>query len=268
MQAPDLSKYVRGHRPKDCFADAQRVRSVLVSLGMLPRLLATVALLTVLTQVASAQSRRAPAEYEFNVEGGIDLRNRYELLYIGAIPDQRFVAIFDGAQQRIPAPYVGLSAMRRIPGLRAFYGLRVDGHRGVLYRSSPIDDLPQPGVMIERPNITTTAMLNYRAFIFDMQGDCDCPTWGDDSWFKKAFFAELGVGGGYHHVPAQLSNEENLNAFGFAYMVRLGVSHRFTKQLEMYLAAGGHGLIAERGPFRKNDVSLRPTLGFTYRPRR
>ncbi len=221
---------------------------------MLQRLTLLIGLTTLWYGVA-AQDFRQPREYEFNVEGGLDLRPAYRRDGSDAGP----VPLRDGARQATFAPYVGLSAMRRIPGLRAFYGVRVDGHVAPTDNETPASAVDQ---------WTATAMLNYRAFLFDMQGDCDCPTWGNDPWFKKAFFVELGLGGGYQHINTLVSNAQAFSTFGGAYMARLGVSHRFSKRLDVYLAGGLHGIVAEREHFRTNDISLRPTVGLTYRPRR
>ena len=208
----------------------------------------------VLTEVA-AQDKRTPVQWELNADGGVDLRPGYTIPAEGN-------ALFRGGDDISPdnpAGYGGISAMRRIPGLRALYGLRIEGHAGKLIRSeSPF----------EVSHKTASALVNYRAFVFDMQGDCDCPTWGNDPWFKKAFFVEFGLGVGFREL-FDLNPNIDISAqqmFGAAYMARLGLSHRFSKALDVYLAGGLHGLVSGDDAYRANDYALRPALGLTFRP--
>ncbi len=202
----------------------------------------------------TAQSFQQPKEWEFNVEAGLDFKPRYAELATDA---GRYV-IARNARQRSPSPFVALSATRRIPGLRAFYGVRADAN----YSQLTLDNSDYEG-----ENSTATLMATYRAFGFDMQGDCDCPTWGDDSWLKKAFFFELGLGGGYQQLRSNQASIPDDSKFGGAYLLRLGVSHRLNKQVDVYLAAGAQGVITSRSAFRTFDVGARPALGLTYRPR-
>lgn len=202
-----------------------------------------------------AQRMRQPKEFEFSVEGGLDFKPQYKELG----EDFGRYVIAQNARQRRPSPFVAVSAMRRIPGLRAFYGLRADANYSHLYLKN---------AEFAGKNSTATLMLTYRAFVFDMQGDCDCPTWGDDSWFKKAFFLEAGLGGGYQQMQSNQVGIEDDSKLGGAYMLRLGVSHRLSKQVDVYLAAGAQGVVVGRGAFRTFDVGGRPALGVTYRPRR
>ena len=205
-----------------------------------------------------AQDYRAPVEFELHLEGGLDLRRGYDDGVDHVMPPPPYV-ISDGDRQA-PAPYAAASAMRRISGLRAFYGLRIEGHRGVIARERTEDS--------EARHATISAMIAYRAFFADIDGDCDCPTWGNDPWLKKAVFFEVGLGAGWQRfsdiAPAALAD----GRYALAYLARIGLSHRLTRAVDVYAAAGLHGLLGESIGFRVNHLGLRPALGLTWRPGR
>lgn len=209
---------------------------------------------------ASAQDYRAPVEWELNVEGGVDFRGAYRRNAISVLPFPPNV-IEDGFRQNTPAAFLGVSAMRRIPNLRAFYGLRLDGMSGELSRER------DGGTVLAAEHMLASATLAYRAFPFDLQGDCDCPTWGNDPWLKKALFVELGLGVGVRHYGSERAGVDSQTDWGGAYTARLGVSHRLSKALDVYLAAGAHGIVARDDGFGLHDAGIRPALGLTWRPR-
>jgi len=217
--------------------------------------ISAVALFSLSAKPVMAQFEQQGAEWEFNLEGGLDVRPAYEL----AEPLTEPYVLVESASQRVLAPFVGLSAMRRITGLRALFGVRIDAHAAEL-------------TAVENNYLgnaqSATAMLTYRAFFLDLQGDCDCPTWGNDPWLKKALFFEGGVGGSYRQLSSDQQGVEDRSSLGGAYLLRLGVSHRFTRAMDVYAAAGLHGMILENGAFGKHDYAFRPTLGITYRPGR
>ena len=205
-----------------------------------------------------AQNYRAPVEYELHVEGGLDLRRGYDDGAIYVMPPPPYV-VSDGERQA-PAPYAAASVMQRIPGLRAFYGLRFEGHRGVITHERTEGN--------EARHTTLAAMAAYRAFFADIDGDCDCPTWGNDPWLKKAVFFEVGLGAGWQRLsdvaPAALADSR----YAVAYLARIGLSHRLTRAVDVYAAAGLHGLLGGSIGFRANHLGLRPALGLTWRPGR
>ena len=205
-----------------------------------------------------AQNGGVPVEWELNVEGGLDLRAAYRELTGSAsrgTPD----ALVDGARQGV-GYYAGASAMRRLAGLRALWGLRLDGHAGAI-------DYPGENTLGARGR-SATVTLAYRFFPLDLHGDCDCPTWGSDPWLRKALFLEAGAGLGYQRYAPEATTREARDRFGAAYAARVGVSHRLRKAFDVYAAAGLHGIIGDNAGFRRHDLALRPTLGLTWRPGR
>ena len=206
-----------------------------------------------LATAATAQGlpRNVPVAYEWNFEGGIAWRPDYTVdLPLSDIIQQDVLPLRLG-------PAAAISVMRRIDGLRALYGLRAE------YGTH---DLLGIGFLGTRHD--AALLLNYRAFIFDMDGDCDCPTWGRDNWLKRAFFVELGLGGGFRRYtlssPDDLYIEEN--EFGLGYLARFGVSHRFRKTLDAFFAAGAHGAFARNSGLGVHQLQWRPALGITWRP--
>lgn len=158
---------------------------------------------------------------------------------------------------------VGASALLQISDLRAYYGLRaeVGGERG------------QPRGYFARPEYASV-ILAYKAFPFDLEGDCNCPTWGRESWFEKHFFVEAGLG--YARVRTYVDGKSSMRG-GLAYLGRAGLSVRASGPLEVYLAGSLHGYVHRDRPpsptfptpelpdetvFR---IGLQPILGLTYR---
>ena len=203
---------------------------------------------------ASGQDYDAPVDWEINLEGGLDFRREY--LEVGQ--DYPAEVLVRGLRQNVPSAYAGLSAMRRIPGLRALYGLRVDGHLGTL----ALDGADAYAV----EHATASGMVAYRFFPLDLQGDCDCPTWGDDPWLKKALFLEVGLGVGYQRYGSTVARAASRTRWGGAYLARAGLSHRLTRSLDLYAAAGVSGILADNNAFYLNDFGVRPVLGLTWRP--
>ena len=203
-----------------------------------------------------AQNYRAPVEWEINVEGGVDvLRREYAEIGSDFGPD----VLVNGARQGTGV-FFGASVMRRLAGLRALWGLRLDAHAGEIAHEELRD------YRVEHR--TATATLAYRFFPLDLHGDCDCPSWGSDPWVKKALFLEAGLGVGLQRYGATAPGTGDRTRIGAAYTARLGLSHRLTRAFDVYAAGGLHGVFADNEAFGLNDFAVRPTLGLTWRPGR
>jgi len=197
----------------------------------------------------------APVEWEVNIEGANDFRSRFDVI----VTDLPSLNPVPGSQQKAFAPSVGLSYMRRITNLRGYYGLRLEGHFSEW-------EIPMGIVPTETGDTyTASALLAYKAFLFDMEGDCDCPRWDKTNFFKKAFFVEFGGGYGRQSFGRE-DIDERLDRAGVAYMARVGLAIRMKKQWDIYLAGGAHGLFAKELAIGKHSVAVRPALGMTWRP--
>ena len=198
-----------------------------------------------------AQRGAAKQEYELSLEGAADFRGFGDVADLeapGAIPAAAW-------HQAEFAPAAAVSAYLRIPNLRAYYGLRLEGH----YASW--DDARREG-----STYTAAALIGYKAFLFDMEGDCDCPRWVKSNFFKKAFFVEFGAGYGRDGFSTDGEPAVDDARGGGAYLARLGLAVRLKKQLDVYVAGGGHGFIAADRGFGSHQLAVRPALGVTWRP--
>ena len=198
---------------------------------------------------AQARGGGAAQEWEVGLEGGLDFRSGYEDdgETVGSVPAS-------GTEQSTPAPSAAVAFHLRIPNLRAYYGLRLEGH--LADTEGPLGD---------GATYTAAALLDYKAFLFDMEGDCDCPRWDKTNFLKKAFFVEFGLGYARQSFSRDGAGEQSRG--GVAYLARLGLSLRLRKQLDVFLAGGAHGLIGEEWATGRHDVGVRPALGLTWRPR-
>jgi len=204
---------------------------------------------------AQGMGPTAPVEWEVNIEGANDFRSPFDVI-AGELPSINPVG---GSQQSTFAPSIGLSYMRRITNLRGYYGVRLEGHFSEW-------DVPMGIVPTERGDTyTASALLAYKAFLFDMEGDCDCPRWDKSNFFKKAFFVEFGAGYGRQSFGREDMNER-VDRGGVAYMARVGIAVRMKKQWDIYVAGGAHGLFAKELAIGSHDVAVRPALGVTWRP--
>ena len=196
-----------------------------------------------------------PAEFRIDIESG---------LYIGPQPymlNSETALAGRGPDLQVTRPYLALAVSRRIAGLRAYWGLRLDGTLPYQYERRDEALLSD-----ENANaLNAAALLTYKAFLFDMEGDCDCPRWGRDSWFKRASFVEFGAGYGLQHYSSIGEGDPDL-LHGFAYLARFGWSHRFSRKLDAWLALGLHGFIGpELEESGRHEVSYRPAIGINYR---
>lgn len=217
------------------------------------------ALCVAFAKTAPAQFQAAPTEWVIGLEGGLDLRGkayRTEPTVTDPLPAE-------ATRQTFPAPYTAASAALRIPNLRAYYGLRLEGHLADWTAAAPV-----PGVGAAGESYTAAALLTYRAFLFDMDGDCDCPTWGKDRVLQRAFFVDVGLG--YARQAYRSAGEPGVEAVrqGAGYAARMGLELRAGNRLGVFLAAGAHGVLGTRLASGRHSVALRPALGLTYRGRR
>lgn len=225
---------------------------------LFPKLLVLLMVACPVLAKAQGMGQTAPDEWEVNIEGSNDFRQGFELLD----PSDQTGFFPNDVQQTAFAPSVGLSYMRRITNLRAYYGLRLEGHysewQGMTtdaFTSTPVDG----------DTYTAAALVAYKAFLFDMEGDCDCPRWDKTNFFKKAFFVEFGAGYGRQSFGREDMNER-IDRAGVAYMARVGLAIRMKKQWDIYLAGGAHGLFAKEWSIGSHTVAVRPALGVTWRP--
>jgi hypothetical protein len=222
---------------------------------LLPKLL--VLLIVALPVLAKAQGmgKKAPDEWEINVEGANDFRGAFDR----TVMDLPSVVPVEGSEQSTFAPSIGISYMRRITNLRAYYGLRIEGYY------ADWDGTVDAFENATGDTYTAAALINYKAFLFDMEGDCDCPRWDKTNFFKKAFFVEFGAGYGRQSFSRD-DFDESIDRSGVAYMARVGIAVRLKKQWDVYLAGGAHGLIASELFLGRHEVAVRPALGVTWRP--
>ena len=204
---------------------------------------------------AQGMGPTAPAEWEVNIEGANDFRGAFERV----VNDLPSLYPVENSEQTTFAPSIGLSYMRRITNLRGYYGIRVEGH----YSAWEGTEAFAPTTTGD--TYTASALLAYKAFLFDMEGDCDCPRWDKSNFFKKAFFVEFGAGYGRQSFGRD-DMDERVDRAGVAYMARVGLAIRMKKQWDIFLAGGAHGLFAKELFIGTHSVAIRPALGFTWRP--
>ncbi|MFK8054995.1 MAG: hypothetical protein AB8F78_02645 [Saprospiraceae bacterium] len=204
---------------------------------------------------AQGMGPTAPDEWEVSIEGGNDFRSAFARV----ATDRPTIILVENSEQASFSPSFGVSYMRRITNLRAYYGVRIEGHVTTWEGSESIVET------IEGDTYTASALIAYKAFLFDMEGDCNCPRWDKTNFFKKAFFVEFGAGGGRQSFGRK-EMEGRILRTGFAYMARAGFAIRLKKQIDVTLAGGAHGLFASNMLFGKHDVAVRPALGVTWRP--
>ena len=82
--------------------------------------------------------------------------------------------------------------------------------------------------------------FNTLVYTLDIDGDCNCPTWGKDgSFIQKGFFVGVNPGIGYHSMSAQikdpLENTEpvEINKFAFRIGVSTGLDIGITKWITL-----------------------------------
>ena len=204
---------------------------------------------------AQFSDRGAPTEWEVNAEVAYDFRGPFTTINEN-LPAE--IPVADGTQNTL-SPAIGLSYMRRVTNLRAYYGLRLEGH------SADWEGTEDFGAAVSGSTYSAAALVTYKAFIFDMEGDCDCPRWEKSNFFKKAFFIDFGAGYGRQGWSRD-GSDDRADRGGIAYMARLGLAVRMKKQWDLFLAGGAHGLIGEELFLGRHDIAVRPALGFTWRP--
>ncbi len=188
---------------------------------------------------------------QVNYEAGTDWRNSYA---------------------ESPAFAQAISGMLRISDMRAYYGLRLAEASESRFRGRSVAGTSRLTAV--------TALATYKSFPFDLEGDCNCPTWGKEGWLQKHLFVEIGAGGalvqrretsaGDPPVTLSVTDERK---FGAGYLLRSGLSVKLVKQFEVYLAASAAGVLhrefSEAGnsttPNLIHDIGLQGTLGLTYR---
>ena len=179
----------------------------------------------------------------------------------------------DAWRQNLPlvhqAPDLGVagavSGYLQVSDLRSYYGLMLTAHRG-----ATASEFGDSGGGTRSPSGGTqwqaSSMAGWRAFPFDLEGDCECPTWKERDWLRKAFFTEVALGygrQGWDPANPVLPPERR---HGVAYLARVGLSHRLARSLDIFGAVGLHGLVGADGPFGRHQAAARPTLGVAYRP--
>lgn len=185
----------------------------------------------------------------FAVEGGLDAL-RQNLPLVDQQPDLGVAGAVSGYLQ--------------VSDLRSYYGLMLAAHSGATE-----SEFGEPGTGPQSASGGTqwqaSAMAGWRAFPFDLEGDCECPTWKEENWLRKAFFVEAALGFGRQgwnsNDPAVSPQRRN----GVAYLARVGLSHRLARSVDVFGAVGLHGLIGEDGAFGRHQAAARPTLGIAYR---
>ena len=209
------------------------------------------ALLALVGSTASAQLGGERASIELGAEAGV-------LLRADRVIDGLAAEVLPAGELRVdPAVEVSLVYLRRISGLRALYGLRAEVASGEAALGLARGHVRQAGLM-----------LDYRAFMLDMDGDCDCPTWGRDNWFKRAFFVEVALGASIQSTVLDEGEiRHEATRIGPAYLARVGVSHRLTRAWDLYLAGGVEGLFARDIGYGVHEIGVRPTVGVSWRPR-
>jgi len=227
------------------------MRAITVSCGMLTAVITLLfCLLSLTAKQVQAQFQAAPQEWELNAEGGLDFRGFSPVEGSLVSPENPVSLWYQGTLN----PVAAISYYRRITNLRAYYGLRGEGHYAAW------DDQVSTGSAY-----TAAALIAYKAFIFDMEGDCDCPRWDKSNFLQKAFFVEFGAGYGRQAINFD-SGDEGVARGGAAYLARFGFAVRLKKQIDVYLAGGGHGIIAKEWADTRHEIAIRPALGITWRP--
>ena len=211
----------------------------------------------ILTLAAVCWLCRSSSAQVISVEGGVDAFRQN--LYSGPTSAAR-------VEDPLPAASAGLAAYLQVSDLRSYYGAYLTAHRGATRLVNPAFDLGRaPDVENGRQSLYA-AMFGWRAFILDLEGDCDCPTWGEENWLQRALFVEVAIGPGLQRWEALGSKRFEVDRWGGAYLARLGLSHRLAKSLDVYAALGAFGLIGPAEEFGSNNsLALRASGGFAIR---
>ena len=205
------------------------------------------ALLASLLLIAGAHA----AAQALSVEGGVDaLRQNF---------------ITDGGEVIGDAelgPSVAVSGYVQVPALRSYYGLLLAGHSG--RAALRPDEGSRPGEDVSQT--TLTAMAGWRGFPFDLEGDCDCPTWREENWFRKAFFLEAGLGYGRQTFADESGTLSEASRSGAAYFARAGLAHRLGASLDLFAGLGYQGIVGRDVGYGVHHGAARPSIGFIWRP--
>lgn len=187
-----------------------------------------------------------------SLEGGVDaFRQNFETVDQGVSFASRV------------GPTAAVSVYLQVSDLRSYYGLYLTGHTGNSEPKFVDSDVIAP----DNPSQSQWAtMLGWRAFLFDLEGDCDCPSWKEENWLRKATFFELALGYGQQswEVPDAVVDGGRTRG-GAAYLARVGLAHRLTQTVDAFAAIGFHGLVGEEVGYGNHHAAARATVGISYR---
>lgn len=159
-------------------------------------------------------------------------------------------------------PSAAISAYLQVPALRSYYGLLLMVHTG---GSRLAGDESDPSGE-DGTQATLAAMAGWRAFPLDLEGDCDCPTWREENWLRKALFVELGLGYGRQTAAVAIPGLSSEARSGAAYLARVGLAHRLSGAFDVFGAIGAHGIIGGDVGYGVHHGAARGSLGVIYRP--
>ena len=160
------------------------------------------------------------------------------------------------------APSVTLSGYLQVPALRSYYGLLATGHAG---HAEPPPDAAE-GSTSRATQTTVAGLLGWRGFVLDLQGDCDCPTWREEKWLRKALFVEAGLGYGRQTFDAEGGGLASTARSGVAYFTRVGLAHRVHSAVDLLAAVGYQGILGRDVGYGVHHGAARPTVGVVWRP--
>lgn len=163
------------------------------------------------------------------------------------------------------SPAVALSAYLQVSDLRSYYGLYLSAHRGELDVDEFGEDTDVSLTTSAATQDAWAAMAGWRAFVFDLEGDCDCPTWGDENWLQKAFFVELAAGYGRQGLSFDEGDGPAVRRGGLAYLTRVGLAHRLTKSVDAMAAFGLHAHLGPDSGYGSHHAAARVNAGLSYR---
>ncbi len=109
--------------------------------------------------------------------------------------------------------------------------------------------------------------LNTNLYIFDLEGDCDCPTWSKSgNLFQKGFFLQVSPGINYFSVELNGSDDLDKDAdlfwdIGFGAGLDLGITEFFTltPTIRYYVAPGAKW--SHQAPLNSEEMTTRATAG-------
>lgn len=158
-----------------------------------------------------------------------------------------------GTSEAKPGYGLNLAYMRRIPDVRTYWGPKLEAN------------YHQWNSSIEKGDVISGALsLNMRSFIFDLEGDCDCPTWKKEPFLKKAFFAEIGLG-----FASQLFNNANSSntnlRYGVFTNIGIGIDQKISKKLSVYGLFKFISIFSSKKVLNHQTHYLRPEIGISYK---